>query len=224
MVGYIWFPRNLWICILYYISENKNFKNDLLLFPNNSSIFTTELQAILVGLQHVYHSKKKSLLVLSDSLSSLQALHNMKYDHPFLIKVHKLYSDLDWDGKEIVFIWVPGHIGISGNSAADSAAKDALDEDVSDKCIPFSDLKPPLNSYITELWQNEWNSYPLNKTHKFSPKINKFLTSYCSNQREEMVLSRLHIGHSYMTHSFLLKEEDPPFWIWCNELLSLEHM
>ena len=56
----------------------------------------------------------------------------MKYDHPFLIKIYELYSDLVRDGKEIVFIWVPGHVCISGNSAADSAAKDALDSDVSE--------------------------------------------------------------------------------------------
>ena len=46
------------------------------------------------------------------------------------------------EGREIVFIWVPVHVGIRGNSPADSAAKDTLDGDISVELIPFSDLKP----------------------------------------------------------------------------------
>ena len=45
------------------------------------------------------------------------------------------------------------------NSAAESAAKDALDGDISVELIPFSDLKPRTNKYILELWQPEWDEF-----------------------------------------------------------------
>ena len=64
------------------------------------------------------------------------------------------YMDLIEDGKEIVFVWVPGHVGIRGNSAADAAAKDTLVGDTSVELIPFSDGKSRANNYILELWQS----------------------------------------------------------------------
>ena len=66
-----------------------------------------------------------------DSLSSLQSIFNLKYDHPVLVQILELYTEITREGREIVFIWVPVHVGIRGISAADSAAKDALDGDIS---------------------------------------------------------------------------------------------
>ena len=66
--------------------------------------------------------------------------------------------DLTKDGEEIV--WVPGHVSIRGNSAAD---KDALVGDTSVELIPFSDLKSCANKYILELWQSEWDKLLGNK-------------------------------------------------------------
>ena len=48
---------------------------------------------------------------------------NMKYDHPILAKTLELHSELTRDGKETVFVWVSGHVGIRANLAADSVAK-----------------------------------------------------------------------------------------------------
>ena len=37
-------------------------------------------------------------------------------------------------------------------------------------------------------------------------------------------MARLHIGHSFITHSFLLKGEEPPMCIGCDKRLTIEHI
>ena len=123
--------------------------------------------------------------------------------------------------REIVFIWVPGHVGIRGNSAAGSAANDALDGDISVELIPFSDLKPRTNKYILELWQSEFLD---NKLYKIFPVLKECISCPRKNRKEESVTARLHIGHSFLAHSFLLKGEEPPMFIGCDKRLTIEHI
>ena len=189
--------------------------------PDDSSIYTTELRAILLALKHVYYSKGKSFLILSDFLSSSQSIFNLKYDHPVLVQILDLYTEMTRDRREIVFIWVPGHVGIGGKSAAGSAAKDALDGDISVELIPFSDLKSRTNKYILELWQSEWDEFLENYIF---PILKECIVCPRSDRKEETVMGRLHIGHSFITHSFLLKGEEPPLCIGCDKRLTIEHI
>ena len=182
------------------------------------------MRAVLLALKHVYYSKEKSFLILSDSLSSLQSILNLKYDHPVLVQILELYTEMTREGREIVFIWVPGHVGIRGNSAADSAAKDALEGNISVELIPFSDLKRRTNKYILELWQSEWDEFPENKFYKIFPVLKECIYCPRKNRKEETVMARLHVGHSFLTHSFLLKDEEPPVCIGCDIRLTIEHI
>ena len=88
------------------------------------------------------------------------------------------------EGREIVFIWVSGHVGIRGNSAADSAAKDALDGDISVELIPFSDVNSRTNKYILELWQSEWDEFPENKLHKIFPVLKECICCLSSDKQK----------------------------------------
>ena len=159
-----------------------------------------QLRVILLALKHVYCSKEKTFITLSDSLWSLKAISNLKFGHPILVEIIHLYMNLTKDGKDIVFVWVPRHVSIGGNSSADSVAKDVLVGDVLAELIPFSDLKSRANKYILQLWQYEWDQFPENKLHKIFSFINDCIICPRTNRKEKTVITRLHIGHSFITH------------------------
>ena len=92
--------------------------------------------------------------------------------------------DLIKNGKEIVFVWAPGHVGIRDNSAADAAAKDALVGDTSVELIPFSDLKSRANKFVIELWKSEWDELPGNKLHEIFPVLKQCTVCPRTNRKE----------------------------------------
>ena len=96
-------------------------------------------------------------------------------------------------------------MGIRGNEAADRAAEEALEKEPIDDLMPFSDLKPLTAKNIHQVWQKEWDEAIIvsNKLHDTFPKLSDKLLTFFNTRKEDTVLNRLSIGHSYLTHSFL---------------------
>ena len=90
--------------------------------------------------------------------------------------------------------------------------------------IPFTDLKRTINIYTKQKWQNYWDNFQNNKLHKIMPQIGKSQKSQTKISRKEVTLSRLRIGHSHITHSYLLKKEEAPYSIPCQKLFTIKHI
>ena len=65
-------------------------------------------------------------------------------------------------------------------------------------------------------WQSQWDEVANNKLHEIHPQLGLWPGGSRIIRREESVLARIRIGHTHLTHCFLLKGEDPPQCIACD--------
>ena len=70
----------------------------------------------------------------------------------------------------------------------------------------------------------QWNAHPDNKLFQINPSVGDFYVWMGLSCREEKVITRAHIGHTYFTHSFLLKGEDMPWCIPCHCPDTVKHV
>ena len=93
---------------------------------NGISIFSAELYAILMAVSYVVdlpHSIP-DVVILTDSRSALEALQNLTGNRrDMVLEIQQLINQLHYRGSRVTFQWIPSHVGISGNEAADVAAK-----------------------------------------------------------------------------------------------------
>ena len=67
----------------------------------------------------------------------------MKLEHPLIGMVIRKCASLNLNiaNKDIIFCWVPSHVGIRCNEKADLAAKSALDLPRAKVGVPYTDFK-----------------------------------------------------------------------------------
>ncbi|GBM13014.1 hypothetical protein AVEN_101878-1 [Araneus ventricosus] len=70
---------------------------------------------------------------------------------------------------QILFCWLPGHVGIKGNELADTAAKTATTS--WQQPLPYADVKKFVSHHIHNLWQGSWDLQISNKLHSIKPRI-----------------------------------------------------
>ena len=192
--------------------------------PDYASIFTAELTAILYTLDMIPSYNDDEFLIVCDSRSSIEAIGHYQISNPIVFEILRKTTTLQELGKSLVLIWCPSHCGILGNEVADTLAKQAISHSITDFGLPFTDFKCKILQYCRSKWQSIWDLETANKLHCIQPELG--LWPYClrEKRREEIVLARCRIGHSHLTHTYLLRRELPPMCVACFCPLTVKHI
>jgi hypothetical protein len=91
-----------------------------------ASVFTVELAAIRMAMDHIENEALGRYLIFTDSISSIRALESRKmslHTHPFVYEC-KCWQ-LTISGREVSFMYVSAHVVIAGNERADFEERQA---------------------------------------------------------------------------------------------------
>ena len=181
--------------------------------PNNNTIFAAEATAITLALDYYRYMDpvQHDVVVYSDSMSCLQAIESEDTENPLICHIMNLLWALSDKGTRVRFCWVPSHCGIEGNEIVDQLAKETLNHYIDPLAtVHYADLKPVVNSYVQQEVQIKWDvsihgrDLYLLKPTLGPPRKFKHLT-----RAEEVVITRLRIGHTKATKSHVLSRGPP---------------
>jgi hypothetical protein len=145
----------------------------------------------------------------TDSLSTIQGLQSPNLTHPLILELFMSCHSLFKWGFNITLSWMPGHVGISGNEAADAAARDATVQDTLIPGVTNMDFRTALRQSVLAKWQRDWDCTQDNKLREVKPVVRAWRSSSRPVRRDEVVVTRLRVGHTRLTHSHLLSGNSP---------------
>ena len=148
-------------------------------------------------------------------------------DHSLVVSLPLMVGwKLSDKGTCISFCWVPSHCDIEGNERVDQLAEEPLEQNLDPQVsVDYTDMKPLVNSYIQRLVQTKWDvavhgrDFYLVKPRLGPPKKFQHLT-----RAEEVVITRLRIGHTKATKSNILSWGPPTGCHHCGQTLTTDHM
>lgn len=180
------------------------------------TIYSAESKALHIATEHIAVEDKPNL-IFTDSASCLDALHKGTSHHPWIEKIQRTA-----ERKDITICWVPGHAGIKGNELADRAAQKRRENGTNYEKVPAQDA---INWFKTRtVWSYESDWRRNSDTFLRGTKPTTLPWRDRKTVKDQRTLTRLRIGHTWLSHGYLLHKEDQPKCQYCNDTLTADHI
>ena len=185
---------------------------------DNLSVYTAELIAIKLSVEWVLAGERggsieanKSIVIFSDSLSSLQSLDSQQSgSRPNLI--NEVLTILKEVKSQLSIVWIPGHSGIKGNDCADRLAKESLQKPAVDIIVSneAKEAYEAVDNYILQKWQEQWDNLLTGKLNRRIVPLVSQKSKYSSNSRyKEVNISRFRLGKCRLNYYLNVMNSHP---------------
>jgi hypothetical protein len=139
-----------------------------------------------------------------------------------IIKIQDLVGSTS---QKIEIMWIPSHVGLSGNEKADALAKKGSCERKNCKTqMDRDDIKNLIKRKIKEnqIKLIERNN-PQNRIYKLKKKSEDWKELKLMNRKDATIITRLRIGHTKLTHKHIFEKTEKPKCS-CNEIVTVDHL
>lgn len=194
--------------------------------PDGTSIFTAEMHAINAAIVYAREKDLQKCIVCSDSLSALISLKKIYSTDQMAIKIKD--NLMNFSNIDFTFVWIPSHKNIEGNERADHAAKKFTQNPstaIEQIPITLKDFKTKIKSYYREQFKQWWREIDpaTNHLRRLKPEICKYVHLYKLTRRDSVKITRLRLGHTRKTQTYLLKPGIVPICE-CGGNLNVKHI
>ena len=160
------------------------------------SVYTSELTALRLAAECLSETESgRDVVVYSDSLSSLVSLSSCRRGDTLVDEVLKTLNSIK--NRRLTLVWIPSHVGLAGNEAADRLAKVGLESANVDVKVKVSaqDKQGKISEYITAMWQDRWSCSVTGQHYRqIMPRVSNDVRYVNTNRSIEVKVGRLRFG------------------------------
>jgi len=198
----------------------------MLKLPNFCSIFSAKAVAISYALDLIKTRRISKALILSDSLSPLRSIENPSTTNEITKKIQNQMHNLTINTSySTILIFIPSHSQFTGNEITDKKVRNAITSPDAEKlnCFTLQDAKSRTKLISNNLWLRAWTQGS-SKLNEIKNTILIWPPPQDITRKIETSINRMRIGHTLLTHQYLMKKEDPPMCASCGTQLTIKHI
>lgn len=164
-----------------------------------STIFAAELTAVQNAIRwltknRVYEGRE--ITVFTDSLSTLQSIRS-KRSGSRPSQLASVLCDIAQVPVRVSLVWIPSHVGIPGNEAADRLAKAGLGRPNVETSQPaeLDEAMAEIDDYVSSIWQSWYDAQEAGAFYRTLEPLVSTRVKYQHNSRaKETLITRLRFG------------------------------